>query len=181
MIGFALTLSAQAADIAERAAPCLACHGENGQSQTPEVPSLGGQPANYVLIQLYLFRQKTRQVEVMNQMAKDLTDGDLQAFGEFISKLPPPKPPAEPGDPQRLARAQALVAQHRCNFCHAPNFAGQEQVPRLAAQREDYLLKALRDYKAGTRAGYDPAMAEVVQPISDEEIQDLAYFMARQP
>ncbi|HEX8665164.1 MAG TPA: hypothetical protein VF744_14170 [Beijerinckiaceae bacterium] len=44
--------------LAERLAPCLACHGETGTSQTPEVPSLGGQPASFVLIQLYVFREK---------------------------------------------------------------------------------------------------------------------------
>jgi cytochrome c553 len=46
--------------IAERAAPCLACHGESGQSETPEIPSLGGQRAPYLLIQLYLFREQQR-------------------------------------------------------------------------------------------------------------------------
>jgi cytochrome c553 len=39
---------------AERVAPCLACHGEKGYSEHPAVPSLGGQPAPYLLIQLYL-------------------------------------------------------------------------------------------------------------------------------
>ncbi len=41
-------------------APCLACHGERGQSAIPEVPSLGAQTSPYVLIQLYLFREKLR-------------------------------------------------------------------------------------------------------------------------
>ena len=50
---------------------------------------------------------------------------------------------------------------------------------RLAAQREDYLVKALREYKSNTRPGYDASMAEVTQPISDAEILDLACFMAR--
>ena len=80
--------------VAERAAPCLACHGESGQSETPEIPSLGGQTAPYILTQLYLFREKQRTVEIMNEMTKNFTDDDLRTFSNFIAKLPPPQPSA---------------------------------------------------------------------------------------
>jgi cytochrome c553 len=171
-------LPAAAATLQERLAPCLACHGEKGQSENPEVPSLGAQQPNYVLVQLFMFRGNMRKVDLMNQMAKGLTDSDLQDFSDYISKLPAPMP-TDGGNAARFAHAQALVAQHRCNFCHTPNFAGQDQVPRLAGQREDYLLKSLREYKSGARAGYDPAMASVVQPLKDEDFVDLAYYLAR--
>ena len=52
-------------------APCLACHGEKGKSENPGVPSLGGQPAPYLLIQLYLFREEQRIVEIMNDVTED--------------------------------------------------------------------------------------------------------------
>jgi len=171
-------IPASAAPLEERLAPCLACHGEHGQSENKEVPSLGAQPKDFVLIQLFMFRQKMRKVELMNDMTKDLSDDDLRAFSEKIAALPAPKPPAEPGDAARSERAKALVAQHRCAFCHKPDFSGQDQVPHLAAQREDYLLKALRDYKSNARAGYDATMAEVVQPLSDENFVDLANYLA---
>ena len=74
---------------AERVAPCLACHGESGQSETPQIPSLGGQPAPYLLIQLYLFREKQHVVEIMNDITKTFTDDDLRTFSDFIAKLPP--------------------------------------------------------------------------------------------
>jgi len=95
----------QAETLAERAAPCLACHGETGQSQTPEVPSLGGQPAPYLLIQLYLFREKQRTVEIMNEMTKSFTDDDLRAFSDFVAKLAPPKPPADTGGPMPICQS----------------------------------------------------------------------------
>lgn len=41
-------------------------------------------------------------------------------------------------------------------------------------------MKTLREYKANVRAGYDASMADVLQPITDAEITDLAYFAARQ-
>src|SRR5918997_5893509 len=62
-----------AASLEERLAPCLACHGEQGQSANPEVPSLGGQPAFYVMVQLYMFRERLRIVEPMNEMTKGLS------------------------------------------------------------------------------------------------------------
>lgn len=77
------------------------------------------------------------------------------------------------------AEVGALTLRHRCNFCHISNFAGVENVPRLAGQRKDYLVKAMRQYKDNTRRGYDAAMAEVLYAISDEPILDLAYFLAR--
>ena len=171
-------LPVAAAALEERLAPCLACHGEKGQSDKPEVPSLGAQPAFYVMVQLYMFRERLRTVEPMHAMTQGLTDDELRRLADVIAKLPPPRPVEEPGDPARLERARALIQQHRCNFCHNPDFSGEQNVPRLAGQREDYLVKALRAYKNNTRRGYDAAMAEVLYPVSDADILDLAHLLA---
>ncbi len=172
------TFCALAQNLAERTPACLSCHGDAGQSNTTETPSLGAEPAAYVLIQLYLFREKQRRVEPMTQAAQGLSDDDLRELSEMIAKLPAPKPPAEPLDAARIERAWSLASKHHCVFCHNPDFSGHDNVPRLAAQREDYLLKALREYKANTRTGYDASMAEVVQPLNDAELVDLAYLIA---
>jgi len=86
--------SASAETFQDRMAPCLACHGEKGQSETENTPSLGAQQAPYALIQLFSFREKLRAFEVMNEMAKPLTDEDLRTFSDFLAKLPKPAPPA---------------------------------------------------------------------------------------
>jgi cytochrome c553 len=174
-----VALPAGAETLEERAAPCLACHGERGQSETENTPSLGAQQPPYALIQLFMFREKLRVFEPMNEMAKPLSDDDLRAFSEFIGKLPKPAPPADAGDPAQMARGQALAAQHRCNSCHNLDFSGKENVPRIANQREDYLSKTMREYKDNSRHGYDGSMAEVLQPVTLEQIADLAYYLAR--
>jgi cytochrome c553 len=174
-----LTSLARAETIEERAVTCFACHGEHGQSETENTPSLGGQQAPYALIQLFMFREKLRTFEPMNEMAKSLTDDDLRAFSDFIAKLPRPQPPSDAGDPARLQRAQALVQQHRCNSCHNTDFSGKDNVPRIADQREDYLVKTMREYKDNSRHGYDGTMAEVLQPVTTDQIADLAYYIAR--
>ena len=158
---------------------CLACHGGHGTSINPEVPSLGGQPAPYMEIQLYLFRERMRSIDMMNDAMKGISDEELRKLAKLLSTLPPPAP-AEPGDPARMQHGQALVHQHRCNFCHSADLSGQNSVPRIAGQREDYLLKALREYKNNTRPGYDASMAEVVQPLTEDDIRELAYYAARQ-
>jgi cytochrome c553 len=171
--------SGNAETIEERAAVCLGCHGEHGQSETDNTPSLGAQQPAYALIQLFMFREKLRAFQPMNDMAQALTDDDLRAFSEFIGKLPKPAPPPDAGDPARLQRAQALVQQHHCNSCHNADFSGRDNVPRLADQREDYLARTMLEYKDNSRHGYDGTMAEVLQPVTPEQIADLAYFLAR--
>jgi len=176
---FSLAFSAHAETMQERTAACFACHGEKGQSETENTPSLGGQQAPYALIQLFMFREKLRTFEPMNDMAKGFTDDDLQKFSDLISKLPKPKPPEDAGEGAKMQRGLALVPQHRCNNCHNADLSGKENVPRIANQREDYLNKTLVEYKDNTRHGYDATMADVMQVVTREQIADLAYYIAR--
>jgi len=178
LLALLAALPVAAATLEERLAPCLACHGETGQSAIPQVPSLGAQPVFYVTVQLVMFRERMRVVEPMNEMTKGLSDDELRRMAEAIAQLPPPPPAAAPPDPGRLERASALIQQHRCNFCHNQDFSGVQNVPRLAGQREDYLVKALREYKNNTRRAYDTAMADVMYAVTDADILDLAHFLA---
>ncbi len=171
-------LAAAADAIETRLAPCLACHGEKGLSAIPEVPSLGGQPEFYLTVQLLMFRDRLRAVDVMNKMMQGFSNDDLRKTAALLAKLPPPQPSAA-ADPVRVEKARSLAEQNRCNVCHNQDYSGQQNVPRLAGQREDYLVKALREYKDNTRRGYDASMADVLYHISDEQISDLAYFLAR--
>jgi len=173
-----LALPASAETLQDRVAPCLACHGERGTSETGNTPSLGGQQAPYALIQLFMFREKLRVFEPMNEMAKSLTDDDLRTFSDFIAALPRPAPPADVADPARTARGEALSQQNRCNSCHNTDYSGRENVPRIANQREDYLAKTLAEYKDNTRHGYDATMADVMQTVGKDQIGDLAYYLA---
>ena len=162
----------------ERFTVCLACHGADGRSRVPETPSLGGQPSFFVVAQLFLFREGRRDNAAMLAAAKGLTNADLLAFAERVTRLPPPPPPEDPIDPGRFARGRALTLRHPCGVCHNPDFSGREQMPRLANQREDYLLKAMREYKSGARLGYGGAMAQELAGLADQDLIDLAHFLA---
>jgi cytochrome c553 len=163
------------------AALCAACHGANGRIETPLTPVLAGQPSLYVITQLFLFREGRRSNEAMTAVAKTLTDDDLRGFSEFIETLPPVPPPlrATPPNPIRMARGRALAEQHKCVFCHGAGLGGGQQVPRIGGHHEDYLQASLRGFHSGSRPGYTQAMTAAVSQIPPEDLDTLAYYVAR--
>ena len=172
-------LQATLAQTAEQRLPtCLACHGANGMSELDGVPSLGAMPSDYVLTQLYMFREKMRIAEPMNALAEELSDDDLRELGEAVNKLPAPQPAGETLASADQDYGNALVGRYHCNSCHGADLAGQANIPRIAGQREDYLLKSLTDYKSGARRGYSPAMSEASKETKPGDIPVLARFVA---
>ena len=173
--------SALAADWHEKLAGCLACHGQDGVSSMPEVPSLAGQPDLFTQWQLVYFRDAVRANEVMVPLAQDLSDAEIRALGAHFASLPAADPPAgSDPEPELTATGAKLVAAGRCASCHLPSFAGQGEMPRLAGQREDVLAKALRDYKSGARRGRgNAAMPEITYGLGEAEIRAIAHFLSR--
>lgn len=176
-IAVLLAAPAGAQSLDERVSTCLACHGKQGASAIPTVPSLGAMPVNYILTQLYLFRGNLRKADPMNALAAGLTDDDLRTLGALFNKMPPPPPAPELTAAEQEAGA-ALVDKYHCNSCHMPDLSGQQTIPRLAGQHEEYVRAALVGYKTNTRRGYSPAMNESVQGVADEEIPLLAKYVA---
>jgi cytochrome c553 len=173
--------SAQAADLTagkEKAELCIGCHGEAGISQTENIPSLAAQPDQFIQWQLVFFRSGTRKNEQMQPIVEQINNEDIRNLGAYFASLAPAKAP--PDDNPDLSRkgAQAAVGR-RCAACHTDTYAGTKAVARIAGQREEYLLKALHDYKSGVRSGGGmAAMAEVAYPLSEEEITALAHYLA---
>lgn len=162
--------------VEEQFATCLACHGREGQSETPEIPSIGGQPSLFVANQLSLFREGKRKIPAMDYFAKQFTDENVRRYAEIISALPQPAPPANKEDAARFERGRAIATAARCNGCHGTDYSGNGLNPRLAHQREDYLAKALRDYASTVRIG--DAAAASAHAASAAEMADLAHYLA---
>jgi cytochrome c553 len=177
----ALAGPANAADesVREKAVQCAACHGETGISQTENTPSLAGQPDLYLQWQLVFFRSGSRKSEVMQPTAEQLSNEDVRDLGAYLASLPPPKASAPDDNPDLSKKGAQAAAGRRCASCHTDTFAGTKAVARLAGQREDYLTKALHDYKSNLRVGGGvAAMADVAYSLSDEEIEALAHYLA---
>ena len=172
---------AHAADVAagkQKAEMCIACHGEAGISQIPNMPSLAGQPDQLIQWQLVFFRAGTRKNEQMLPIVEQLNNEDIRNLGAYFASLPPPR--AKPDDnPDLSAKGAQAAAGRRCTSCHTDNYAGTKAIPRVAGQREEYLVKALHDYKSGVRSGGGmAAMANVAYSLSEEEIEALAHYLA---
>lgn len=168
----------RAADIKEKAAVCAGCHGDNGISQTENIPSLAGQPDQFLQWQLVFFRAGSRKNEQMQPIAEEITNEDIRSFGAYFSKLEPPKA-VEDKDPDLSKKGAQVAVGRRCASCHTDSYAGTKAVARLAGQREEYLVKALRDYKAGQRIGGGvAAMADVAYHMSEEEIMAVSHYLA---
>ncbi|MBB3179211.1 c-type cytochrome [Variovorax sp. Sphag1AA] len=163
------------------AALCAACHGANGRSDMPGTPVLAGQHSFYAITQLFLFREGRRSNEAMTAVAKTMSDQDMRGFSEFIATLPPvpAPPPATQPDAARMTKGQALAQQYKCAMCHGADFSGGQQVARLAQQKEDYLQMTLREFRSGKRPGYTMAMTEALNGIAPEDLDTLAYYIAR--
>ena len=160
---------------------CYACHGKAGTSTTALTPSLGGQPPFFTVAQLFLLRdgRRGKAPTPMDAYAKGLSDADLQSLAAVFEKQRPPAPPAQAPDQQRFERGRKLVQGRNCPVCHNADFSGRDQMPRLANQREDYLLKAMRDYKSGQRIGYGSAtMPEELAGMSDGDLGDAAHYLS---
>jgi len=173
--------AASAADIAAgkaRAEICVGCHGANGISQIGKIPSLAGQPDQFIQWQLVYFRAGSRKNAQMQPIMEDITNEDIRNLGAYFASLAPPQPPAQDDNADLSKKGANAAVGRRCASCHTDDFAGTKAVARLAAQREDYLLQALRDYKSGVRAGGQAVMADVAYPLSDEEIEALAHYLA---
>lgn len=180
-VAMACGSAANAADIAagkQKAELCVGCHGEGGISQMEKVPSLAAQPDQFIQWQLVFFRAGTRKNEQMQPIVEQLTNDDIRNLGAYYASLPPPKPRAD-DDPDLSRKGAQAAAGRRCAVCHTESYAGTKAVARVAGQREDYLVKALRDYKSGVRAGGAmAAMADIAFPLSEEEIEALAHYLA---
>jgi cytochrome c553 len=159
---------------------CGDCHGARGVSEQEAIPSLAGQPDQFITLQMILFRERLRDAPPMPDMAQGLEDGQIEDLAAHFAALPPGPPPDRgERDAARLREGEALAQRLNCGVCHLPSYAGRAQIPRLAGQREEYLVHALTQYRDGTRRGSDTNMNAVMYGVTDAQIAALAHTMAR--
>ena len=113
----------------------------------------------------------------MSPLAKNLTDTDMADLAAyFAAQRALPRPATT--DPAKVAEGKRLATLHHCASCHRPDLSGQQQVPRLAGQDYDYLLRLLRGFKAKTASDLDGTMTMAVQPLRGDDIENLVHYIA---
>jgi cytochrome c553 len=162
---------------AAKAGACVACHGSPEAAPPPGMPALGGQQAEFMVLQLILIREGLRDVPQMAGLLKGFSDGDLADVSAYFAREAPP-PASSKADPKLRARGADLAKDMGCRSCHMGNYEGQRQVPRITGQREDYLAATLKAYRDNTRTGIDTSMNNAMYKVTDEEIRALAHYLA---
>jgi len=157
----------------QRAKMCLNCHGPDGNSMTSNVPSLAGQKPAYIANQLRAFRSGARQDGMMNNMAKGLSNEEINNLAAFFTSLK--NKSVGSIEDEQISEGKRL-ASGMCFGCHGNNAQGMGVTPRLAGQQPKYLVKQLRAFKNKTRK--NPMMGSIAGGFSDDEIKALAEYMS---
>ncbi len=161
----------------QKAEVCVACHGPAGNSTNPVMPSLAGQPAQFISTELFQFREGHRKDPQMTPMAANLSNADLSDLAAYFSAQKP-APPAHKTDPANAAAAPKLAQQFKCVQCHGPALLGLQHIPRLAGQQFEYLKTQMRGFKAQTRADLDGNMTSAAQALTDKDIDVLVDYIS---
>jgi cytochrome c553 len=180
LVSYAAPAVAGAEEGRAKAATCVACHGENGNSASPAFPSLSGQPKQFIVSALFQFREGKRQNEVMSPLAAKLSNADMNDLAAWFSSQPAAAPQHKTA-PANVEKGRQLAVQNNCTACHAANLMGQQHIPRLAGQQKDYLRAQLASFKASTRGEMDGVMTSAAQALSVDDIDVLADYMAGLP
>jgi cytochrome c553 len=177
---YAAPAAAGAEEGRAKAATCVACHGENGNSASPAFPSLSGQPKQFIVSALFQFREGKRQNEVMSPMAAKLSNADMNDLAAYFSAQPALAPQHKTA-PANVDKGRQLSVQNNCVACHAANLMGQQHIPRLAGQQKEYLRAQLASFKASTRGEMDGVMTSAAQALTADDIDVLADYLAGLP
>lgn len=164
------------------ATACAGCHGEDGISKTPGYPSLAGQMPTYLYKQLRDYADGSRSDAMMSAIAQGLSEqdsADLAAWYASLDKQVKGKT-ANIGDTaERLVfTGDGKRTLAPCFVCHGANGEGEKMdIPALAGQRQDYLIKSMQDFKAGTRKNdIYQRMRLIAEQLTDKEIIAIAEY-----
>lgn len=156
---------------------CAACHGPGGNSAVPLYPHLAGQTARYIYLQLKDFNEGRRTDSLMTPIAKTLTRDDMLNVAAYYAAQEL-RPTDFKADPERVAKGSTRAAETLCTMCHGTGFRGQNEIPRVAGQQHDYIVKQLKDFKERRRTNDAGNMTSVSRTLSDEDIENLAQYLA---
>lgn len=161
----------------EKAALCASCHGPNGNSPDPQFPIIAGQTARYLYLQLRDFKEGRRKEPSMTPMAEGLSREEMLALSSWFARQKPVANGFKPDEKKaRLGRAKA--DETLCTMCHLGGFIGQNEIPRVAGQHYQYIVKQLSDFKARRRTNDAGNMTSVSNTLSDADIENLAHYIA---
>ncbi|NDE44406.1 MAG: cytochrome c4, partial [Burkholderiaceae bacterium] len=167
-----------AQDISAKLQVCGACHGPDGNSKIAGTPSLAGQPKTFLENQLVMIREGMRDIPAMKGQLDGVSDATIVAIAKFYSNSPAISQ-AGPRNATLFEKGQTISKEALCGTCHLPNYVGRDQMPRIAAQREDYLLYSMRQFRSNQAIGRDTIMAASLYGMSDDDLKAIAHYLSQ--
>ena len=155
---------------------CMACHGTQGNSQIPMIPSLAGQPKVFLENKLVLIREGLRDIPQMKGLLDGVSDSDIVALANYFS-VQTRATATGPVNITSYQRGQAISSGMLCGTCHLPDYVGRQQIPRLAGQQEAFLLYSMKQFRDRPGPGRDTIMTASLYGLKDNELWDLAHFL----
>lgn len=159
-----------------KAQACVACHGPGGNSQSSQWPSLAGQNWRYLYMQLKDFNEGRRKDELMSPVAAALSKQDMMALAQYFGGQPVFTNAAFQADQAKVDAGKAKADAALCSMCHLGALKGQNEIPRVAGQQHDYVVKQLKDFREKTRANDGGTMTPVAKTLTDADIENLASY-----
>lgn len=170
-------------------APCLTCHGPamdgaDAAPGGPAIPRLGGQHPDYLEKQLREYKSGKRKNDLMSGLLASVSRRQIADMAAHFSAETPVRRPTT--NAELAARGRTLFEDGNaasgvpgCIGCHLDGGVGAPRYPRLAGQRQSYLVQELTSFKTGTRMN-DRArvMREIARKLTDDEIRAVAEYLA---
>jgi cytochrome c553 len=172
-----LSMPARADTLEEKAAMCAGCHGEDGIPQEKTTPVIWGQWLGYLYLQLRDYKRGDRKDDQMTPVVDLLEKDDLLALAEFFSKKPWPRLGQPPAPADVAATAERANGSVGCTGCHQASYLGEGTQPRLAGQRQEYLIQSMLDFRTRKRAN-NPGMSDLMKATSEDDLKALAQYLA---
>jgi cytochrome c553 len=166
-----------AQSVEEKVQVCAACHGADGKPVDKTIPTIWGQQAGYIYIELRDFKRGDRKSDVMQPIASSMERQDMLDIAQYLSAKPWPDL-GQPRAPKDVAeRAMSANRSVGCTGCHLDHFQGDGTVSRLAGMGKDYLLKQMTDFRTRAR-GNNPGMSDLMIATSPDDLAALAEYLA---
>jgi len=166
-----------AQSIEEKTQVCAGCHGADGKPMDRTFPTIWGQQAGYLYIQLRDFKRGDRKSDVMQPIVSSMERDDMQAIAEYFSKKPWPDLGQPRASKEAADRASSANRSVGCTGCHLDHFQGDGTVPRLAGMSREYLTKTIADFRTRAR-GNNPGMSDLMLATSPDDLVALEEYLS---
>ena len=169
---------------------CSNCHGLDGNSISPNFPTLAAQQESYFIEQLKSFRSHNRHdpagFEYMWGLSRNLTDEQIKGHRTRRTGAFPGSKPAS--EAQLMAQGKTVFEQGvpaknipACTTCHGPDAQGKDNFPRLADQHADYIVKQLQVFQRTEERPEGAVMKTVAHDLTADNMRAVAAYLQALP